>query len=114
MVARQHKRPHLEITVSDRTSATGLGAAHCDLDHVVLFDDARPASWQTTPENLQALCRHHHRLRTHGRWAVSRDPLSGTSLWISRTGRVHLVSAERASPDPEPPCAASTHRSVAG
>ena len=196
IVVRQHKRPHLEITVSDRTLASGVGAAHlagyglvpfeavrslvaeatvsavlvdeesgcrvgrpreavmregrradvvrdgrrqagvpgvryrpsaalardvvdrdrtcrfpgcrvpaarCDLDHVLPFDDERPASCQTTPENLQALCRHHHRLKTHGRWTVSRDPLSGTTLWISRSGRVHLVSGAHASPDPDPP-----------
>jgi len=86
-------------------------APRCDLDHLVPFDDERPASWQTIPENLQVLCRHHHRLKTHGRWSVSRDPLSGTTLWISRTGRVHLVSAERSSPDPPPRRSVAAQRS---
>ena len=95
-----------EVVDRDRTCrfpGCRVPAVRCDLDHVVPFDEARPASVQTTSENLQALCRHHHRLKTHGRWSVSRDPVSGTALWISRMGRVHLVSAERASPDPEPP-----------
>ncbi len=79
-------------------------AARCDLDHVEPFDPDRPARWQTVEQNLQALCRHHHRLKTHGGWYVSRDPISGATLWRSPTGRVHIVSLEPVLPAqlPEP------------
>lgn len=89
-------------------------AERCDLDHVVPFDPDRPAARQTTADNLHALCRSHHRLKTHRGWAVSRDPLGGATLWFSRTGRVYLVAGERAGPDPERPRAASTPLAVAG
>jgi hypothetical protein len=79
-------------------------ADRCDIDHVEPFDPDRPARWQTVERNLQALCRHHHRLKTHGGWYVSRDPISGATLWESPTGRVHIVSLEPvlavATPEP--------------
>ena len=79
-------------------------ADRCDLDHVEPFDPDRPARWQTVEQNLQALCRHHHRLKTHGGWYVSRDPISGATLWRSPFGRVHIVSLEPVLPAqlPEP------------
>ncbi len=79
-------------------------AARCDIDHVEPFDPDRPARWQTVEQNLQALCRHHHRLKTHGGWCVSRDPVSGATLWRSPTGRVSIVSLEPVLPAqlPEP------------
>ncbi|MCB2174635.1 MAG: HNH endonuclease [Actinomycetales bacterium] len=73
-------------------------AARCDIDHVEPFDPDRPARWQTVEQNLQALCRHHHRLKTHGGWYVSRDPISGATLWRSPTGRVYIVSLEPVLP----------------
>lgn len=42
-------------------------AERCDLDHVVPFDPADPLSGGPTREgNMIALCRKHHRLKTHG------------------------------------------------
>ncbi|WP_372593277.1 DUF222 domain-containing protein [Actinotalea sp.] len=73
-------------------------ADRCDIDHVVPFDPARPARWQTIAQNLQALCRHHHRVKTHGGWSVSRDPISGATLWRSPIGRVRLVTPEPVVP----------------
>jgi len=77
-------------------------AHRCDIDHVDPFDPDRPARWQTVEQNLQALCRHHHRLKTHGGWYVSRDPISGATLWRSPLGRVHVVSLEPLLPVPRP------------
>jgi len=39
----------------------GQPAGRGDLDHVVPFTRDRPAATQTTPDNLQALCRHQYR-----------------------------------------------------
>ncbi|MDO8106224.1 DUF222 domain-containing protein [Isoptericola sp. b441] len=79
-------------------------ASRCDIDHVEPFDPDRPARWQTVEQNLQALCRHHHRLKTHAGWYASRDPISGATLWRSPVGRVHIVSLEPVLPIrlPEP------------
>ena len=53
-------------------------ARRCDIDHVEPFDHAadptaaegRPQPGPTTTSNLGALCRKHHRLKTHGHWKV--------------------------------------------
>jgi hypothetical protein len=58
-------------------------ALACDLDHVEPFDPSRPAAGQTHPANLQPLCRHHHRSKTHHGWTMRRD---------ERTGDVHVKS----------------------
>ena len=56
-------------------------ARHCDLDHIVPW----PAG-PTEADNLQALCRYHHRIKTHGKWRVERQP-DGTTIWISPRGK---------------------------
>ena len=65
-------------------------AERCDLDHVVPFDPRRPAADQTTADNLQALCRTHHRAKTHGRWSVRRDRETGTIHWRSPLGHDYV------------------------
>lgn len=62
-------------------------ASRCDLDHIEPFDDARPAEAQTHADNLHALCRHHHRLKTHHGWTPTRDPRTGITTWTSPLGR---------------------------
>src|SRR5262245_1331505 len=56
-------------------------AHRCDLDH------RKP--WQhggtTSPDNLGALCRRHHRAK-HGPWTLIRNP-DGSITWISPTGK---------------------------
>jgi hypothetical protein len=53
----------------------------CDADHV----QARSRGGPTCSCNLAALCRRHHRLKTHGAWSyVMLDP--GTYLWSSPHG----------------------------
>ena len=61
---------------------------HCDLDHIEPYvrpDDGGPPG-QTHPANLAPLCRHHHRVKTHGRWHYRRLP-DGRYRWTSPTGR---------------------------
>ncbi len=42
---------------------------YCDLDHVIPWPRG-----QTTPTNLQALCRHHHRAKHEAGWQVTMTP----------------------------------------
>jgi hypothetical protein len=65
----------------------------CDLDHRVPFPKGR-----TDDENLEPLCRHHHRLKHHGDWQVFATD-TGTLVFISPTGRAYL----------EPPTMPDTH-----
>lgn len=63
-----------------------VSATRCDIDHITAFDPEQDAESQTVPENLQALCRHHHRLKTHGEWGVHRDSETGRTRWLAPTG----------------------------
>jgi len=57
-------------------------ATGCDLDHTVPWPRG-----QTEESNLAALCRSHHRLKTHGDWQVVQRA-GGILEWTSPTGRV--------------------------
>ena len=76
-------------------------ARRCDLDHV------RPwPAGHTTPRNLAALCRRHHRLKQRRRWSyhLARD---GTVTWTSPTGKKRVTLADHAAfPPPTPPLTA--------
>jgi hypothetical protein len=64
-------------------------SSRCDLDHIEAYvdpDDGGPPG-QTHPDNLAPLCRHHHRVKTHGGWTYHRLPDVGYR-WTSPTGRV--------------------------
>ena len=64
----------------------------CDLDHIGPFipmDHGGPPD-QTRPGNLAPLCRHHHRVKTHGSWSYQRLP-DGSYRWTSPLGGTHLV-----------------------
>src|SRR5674476_908699 len=81
-------------------------AARCDIDHIEPFDPARPPDQQTRAPNLQALCRHHHLLKTHGGWRVVRDDDAGTTEWSAPTGHGYArapgeVGAPERARDPE-------------
>lgn len=98
-------RPGADLTgtviardVTCRFPGCRVPADRCDLDHVRPFDTRRPAADQTTPENLQALCRHHHRLKTHTAWAVHRDATTGITSWRSPGGRSHRRLPEALGP----------------
>ena len=63
-------------------------ATMCDLDHVIAYPTG-----STVEANLAALCRYHHRLKTHTSWGVRM--LSGAILeWTSPRGRVFHTSLD--------------------
>lgn len=67
-------------------------ARSCDLDHIVAYDPDGPPG-QTSTENLAALCRLHHRLKTHGGWTYAMvEP--GVFLWRSPYAYTYLRDTE--------------------
>ncbi|GAA1924420.1 HNH endonuclease signature motif containing protein [Nocardioides hwasunensis] len=78
------------VTLRDRTCVfpwCSRPARACDVDHIIPFDhdadtDARPQTGPTETGNLAALCRTHHRLKTHTGWRYRMlDP--GVFEWTS-------------------------------
>ncbi|QKW10831.1 DUF222 domain-containing protein [Streptomyces sp. NA04227] len=62
-------------------------AYRCDLDHIEPFHHRSPDhGGKTVPDNLQPLCRRHHRLKTHHGWKVTRDSRTGIATWTSPVG----------------------------
>jgi hypothetical protein len=91
-----------------------LASRVADKDHVVPYRPGGPPG-QTSAENLAPLGRHHHRVKTHGRGWVHRQPEPGVHYWRTPHGhwtRVdhrgtrylgrHLTLAHRLLLDPEP------------
>ncbi len=58
-------------------------ATRCDLDHTTPW----PAG-ATSAENLHALCRYHHRLKTHTKWSVTASA-DHTLTWTSPRGHTY-------------------------
>jgi hypothetical protein len=68
----------------------GRNARHCDLDHVIPYNHNDPErGGPTSTDNLAALCRHHHRLKTHGRWRYEMTE-PGVFVWTSPLGNTYL------------------------
>jgi Domain of unknown function (DUF222)/HNH endonuclease len=73
-------------------------AADAELDHVVAWADGGG----TSATNLQALCVHHHKLKTHTRWRVESHP-DGRLTWITPTGHRHTTAPHEHGPPPVGP-----------
>jgi len=63
-------------------------AALSDLDHAQSWE----SGGQTSPENLGALCRRHHRLKTHNGWKVD-SHADGSCTWTSPLGKEFFTPA---------------------
>ncbi|MGO4256027.1 DUF222 domain-containing protein [Marmoricola sp. RAF53] len=80
-----------QVILRDRTCVFPYctrNARACDLDHIEPYDpDGSPD--QTRTSNLAALCRHHHRLKTHAGWhyEIQRP---GSYRWRSPAGYTYL------------------------
>lgn len=71
--------------VTCRFPGCEVAAERCDLDHIIPFDHDNPeTSGATAAHNLQALCRRHHRLKTHNNWQA--QGING-SHWHSPRGQ---------------------------
>lgn len=81
----------------------GVAASWCDIDHIAPYDHDRPGEEQTRTDGLHPLCRHHHVMKTHGRWTPQRDPATGVTTWHSRTGQVYTRDPVAAPFEPGPP-----------
>jgi 5-methylcytosine-specific restriction endonuclease McrA len=90
-------------------------ARRCDIDHVIEYDhdadaEGRPQPGPTATWNLAALCRFHHRLKTHSAWHY-RTTAPAVFEWTSphghryrrdHTGTTRIEPSEQADA-PEPP-----------
>ena len=59
-----------------------------DIDHAIPWEEGG----ETSPANLGALCRRHHRLKTHGGWKIDSNP-DGSCTWISPYGKRYFIPA---------------------
>ena len=66
-------------------------AHHADVDHTIPWPTG-----PTTPGNLGALCRHHHRLKHHTTWRLTQT--NGRFHWTSPTGRRYLTHPQNHNP----------------
>ncbi len=72
-------------------------ASLCELDH----RDPYPAG-PTNAHNLQPLCKHHHDMKHHGDWTVTKQP-DGVYQWMTPTGhRYRYRPPTSPPPGPEP------------
>lgn len=82
--------------------STRLGWA-ADVDHATPWPEG-----ETTPGNLSALCRHHHRVKHSPRWTHRLDA-DGSTEWVTPGGTVaftfpvHVVDADEAAEPPSSP-----------
>ena len=88
----------------------GRDARACDLDHIQPYlppdEDGPPG--QTSPDNLAALCRRHHRAKTFAGWAYRRAR-DGTYTWTSPHGRTYTVGPHGTTATTPPPTPAPAH-----
>ncbi len=86
-------------------------ARGCDLDHITEYDhhaaaEGRDQPGPTDTRNLGALCRFHHRLKTHSPWSYDMTE-PGVFVWTSPHG--HHYRRDRSGttaldpPEPAPP-----------
>ncbi|MFZ4123573.1 MAG: DUF222 domain-containing protein [Candidatus Planktophila sp.] len=61
-------------------------AARADLDHAQSWE----SGGETSAANLGALCRRHHRLKTHGGWKLDSHS-DGSCTWTSPLGKIYEV-----------------------
>ncbi|MCW2736937.1 HNH endonuclease signature motif containing protein, partial [Nocardioides sp.] len=84
-------------------------ARGCDVDHVIAHDhtaaaEARPQAGPTSTANLAALCRFHHRLKTHTLWRYEMTE-PGVYEWTSPHGHHYRrdTTGTTALDPPDPP-----------
>ncbi|QSR29137.1 DUF222 domain-containing protein [Nocardioides sp. S5] len=109
------------VVLRDRTCVfpfCSRPARGCDVDHVTEYDhdadaEGRPQPGPTWTENLGALCRFHHRVKTHTAWRY--DMVApGVFEWTSPHGHRYRRDSTGTTaldpPDPKPPRIPSPRR----
>ncbi|MBC2933575.1 HNH endonuclease signature motif containing protein [Nocardioides sp. zg-1228] len=103
-----------QIVLRDRTCVfpwCSRPARGCDIDHVTPYDhdaaaEGRPQPGPTQTDNLAALCRSHHRLKTHTAWRYEMTA-PATFEWTSPRGHRYRRDASGTTridePDPHGP-----------
>jgi hypothetical protein len=66
-----------------------------DLDHITAYPHG-----STTADNLQPLHRRHHNAKTQAGWQAKREASTGTTTWISPTGRHYRSTPPQRWPMP--------------
>lgn len=101
-----------QIILRDRTCVfpwCTRPARGCDVDHIVAYDhqadaEDRPQPGPTSTDNLAALCRFHHRLKTHTAW---RYEMTGPGIFDWTSPHSHRFRRDRAGSTaldpPDPP-----------
>ncbi|WP_207084306.1 HNH endonuclease signature motif containing protein [Nocardioides sp. S5] len=110
-----------QVILRDRTCVfpfCSRPARGCDVDHVTEYDhdadaQGRPQPGPTCTENLGALCRFHHRVKTHTAWRY--DMVApGVFEWTSPHGHRYRRDSTGTTaldpPDPKPPRIPSPRR----
>jgi hypothetical protein len=78
-----------------RFPSCNRAAQHCDLDHRVPHPEG-----PTSPDNVDVLCRRHHRLKHTTGWMTARLP-NGDYNWRSPAGRYYLCRNSEAADEPQ-------------
>lgn len=73
-------------------------AHRCDIDHAEPWD----AGGGTSPANLGALCRRHHRIKTHASWSITESAADGSCTWRTPAGERIKVIPDPVLAAPEP------------
>lgn len=81
----------------------------CDIDHTIAWQDGGA----TSTDNLECLCKGHHTLKHHSAWVPVLDA-SGTILWTSPSGDVHVDRLPRRGYDLVRPTTRTAHKPRAG
>ena len=96
-----------DLVIAKHRRCRGLGcrlpADRCEIDHTVEFPDG-----PTAEPNLAPLCKHEHRRRHEGGWAVARLP-DGTYAHTTPTGHTYFDPFEPVLEPEPPPDAAAPH-----
>jgi hypothetical protein len=79
-------REHVALRYPVEVFPHGTLRSRCaDTDHVVPYDPLGPPG-QTSTTHLAPLARGHHRVKTHGRGWVHRQPVPGVHYWRTPHG----------------------------
>lgn len=90
-IPHRHRRAVRMITPADTFPWANCLSDRMDIDHTEPWKPDGPPG-QSRIGNYGPMTRHHHRIKTHGRWEV-KQPFAGIYLWRDPAGAIYLVDA---------------------